>query len=194
MTDKDWWKRQLARKWGKEWLEAAACVCLLLWASVYFFVHEPLAAMAQEERGSAQKSRTDLILVDNYQNAHLDMAAYEKELTEHQARADRAMPDTLEQGKFLGMLQQEALRDHIELKQVMPKPVQQEGSLSILPVEIKMRCGYFALLAFLQGLDQCERYIQVEQTALHEENGMLNCSLLLRIYAWQETAKPEGKE
>lgn len=194
MTDKDWWKRQIARRWGKEWLEAAACVCLLLLAGGYFFIHEPLAAMEQEERASAQKSRADLTIVDNYQNAHLDMAAYEKELIEHQARADRAMPDTLEQGKFLGMLQQEALRNHIELRQVVPKPVQQEGNLSVLPVEIKMRCGYFALLSFLQGLEQGERYIQVEQTALREENGMLSCSLLLQIYAWHETAKTESKE
>lgn len=194
LTDKDWWKRQLERRWGKEWLEAAGCICLLLLTGGYFFVHEPLAAMEQEARLSAEKSRMDLTAVDNYQNAHLDMEAYEKELTEQQAHAEQAMPNVMEQGKFLGMLQQEALRNHVELKQVVPKPIQQEERLFILPIEVKMRCDYFSLLSFLQGLQQCDRYIQVERTALHEENGALDCSLLLRIYAWREAKKAESTE
>ena len=181
----------MAKRWGKEWLEIAGCACLLLLTGGYFFIHEPLNAMEQEARLSAEKSRTDLTVVDNYQNAHLDMAAYEKELAEHQAHADQAMPDTLEQGKFLGMLQQEALRSHIELKQVVPKTVQQNGQLSVLPVEVKMCCSYFSLLAFLQGLQQSERYVQVERTAVHEEDGALDCSLRLQIYAWNGKKEKE---
>lgn len=194
MTDKDWWKRFTDRKWSRKSLEAAGVICLLLLASGYFFIHKPLVDMEQEARQVAEKSRTDLVAVDNYQNNHMDMAAYEKELVEHQARANLAMPDSLEQGTFLGMLQQEALRNHIELKQVVPKPVQQDGNLLILPVEVKMHCDYFSLLSFLQGIKECERYIQIEHTAVHEDSGALNCSLQLRIYAWNETKETEDAE
>ncbi|SFT52356.1 Pilus assembly protein, PilO [Selenomonas sp. GACV-9] len=177
--------RQLA---GKEWLTAAAGACMVLGLGVYFFIHQPLREMQQAAATEAGQVQAQIVQVTNYQNAHLDLVAYEEELTKRQELADKALPSALEQGAFLSMLQREALRNHMELQQVTPQAVQQQESLQVLPVEVRFRCRYFDLLAFLRGLRESERYVQVERIKVKQQDGILLCALQLRIYAL-----PEGK-
>lgn len=176
--------RQLA---GKEWLAAAAAGSLVLGAVVMAFIHAPLQAERQACREEVRTLQRQIVAVTNYQNAHLDMSAYEQELTDRQARADKALPEELAQGDFLLLLQREAFRHHVALQQVTPQTVQKQADLQILPVEVKFCCTYFDLLDFLRGLRESERCIQVERTAVHQQDGRLACVLLLRIYAWAGT-------
>jgi len=173
--------RQLA---GREWLVAAAGSSLVLGAVVLWGIHEPLQAARQEYLRDAQVTQRQIVTVTNYQNAHLDLSAYGQELTDRKARADKALPAELAQGDFLSLLQREALRHHVALQQVTPQAVQRQQDMQVLPVEVRFRCTYFDLLAFLRGLRESERCIQVERTAVRQQEGRLDCVLVLRIYAW----------
>ena len=173
--------RQLA---GKEWLAAAAAGSLVLGAVVMAFIHVPLQAERQACREEVRTLQRQIVAVTNYQNAHLDLSAYGQELTDRKARADKALPAELAQGDFLSLLQREALRHHVALQQVTPQAVQRQQDMQVLPVEVRFRCTYFDLLAFLRGLRESERCIQVERTAVRQQEGRLDCVLVLRIYAW----------
>ena len=168
---------------GREWLGAAACVSVLVVLACYQFVQLPLQAARQEAMTETAKARAEVVAVENYQNAHLDFSAFEKDLLEQQARVDQALPDQLEQGRFLTTVQQLAFRHQVLLQSVTPGKVQEQDGVNALPVQLKFHCNYFALLAFLRELQATDRYISVDQMAIQVKDGSLDCDILLHIFA-----------
>lgn len=168
---------------GKEYLEAALALSLLLSLFLWFFVHGFLREMEGESAAEAMKDRKIVIAVQNYQNAHLDREAFMKEIVEAQQRADKAMPDEMEQGAFLSRLQQEAIGAGLKLRQVKPGEVDMEGDCRVLPVEVQMAGNYFQLLSFLRDLDKEERFMQLRDLKVHSEQGHLQCDMKICIFA-----------
>lgn len=178
----DWiWK--IKKPMGKEWLLISVGVSLLVLFFVYFFIHLPMQVRMEQAQAESQEMRQELQSIAAYRKAHATEPSYEKDLLERQARADRALPDRLEQGEFLGKLQQLAFQHKIKLMQVVPKVAAVRDGLQVMPVEVKFRSSYFELLSFLRSLREEARYIQVARTAVQEKDGALNCQLELRIYA-----------
>ncbi len=170
---------------GREWLGAAACLSMLLVLACYQFVELPLQSARQDAQAESAKVRAEVVAVENYQNAHLDFSAFEKDLLEQQVRADQALPDQLEQGRFLTEVQQQAIRHQVLLQSVTPGKVQSQDGVKVLPVQLRFHCSYFALLAFLREIQNSDRYISVQQTAIQVKEGLLDCEMLLHIFAME---------
>lgn len=185
MIGMDWLQKAKKPK-GKEWLLLSLGISLLCFALVYFFVHGPMQARREQAQTEALAMRREIQAVEAYRKAHAAEPSYEKDLLARQARADQALPDRLEQGVFLGKLQQLAFQHKIKLTQVVPKAAAVRDGLQVMPVEVRFRSSYFELLSFLRSLREDDRYIQVARTTVQEKDGALNCQLELRIYAVKE--------
>ena len=120
-------------------------------------------------------------------NAHRDMDTFGKEIAGHQEAALKAIPEELHQGEFLEFLQRLALGNRIELLGVVPGREVQEGEAVALPVQVRMRCGYFQLLDFMKGLQSGERFLQVRNAKIKSDNGNLVCQLDIAIFAMRKT-------
>ena len=185
------WLRKIKKTAGKEWLLASLVFSVMTCICVYFFVHVPMRQWTETARAETKDARQVLSSVEQYRAEHVDEHSYEKALLERQERADKALPDTMEQGVFLATLQRLAFQHKIKLTQVTPKAVAVREGLHIMPVEVKFRSSYFELLSFLRSLREEERFIQVTRTSVQEKDGALNCMLELRVYALTDSDKKD---
>lgn len=97
--------------------------CLTCFAALLlylFFVHLPLQEACASYEGRRAELRGRLAAVMNFKNVHGDMAAYAKELSDREVRAQRVLPMSLGQGVFLQELQQKALQSQVKLQKVVP--------------------------------------------------------------------------
>lgn len=170
---------------GREWLGAVVCVSVLLGVGFYEFVHLPLQDKLQAAISQNSKLQAEVVSIENYQNAHLDFSVFEKDLHEQQARADHALPMQLDQGAFLNVVQQQALRHQVQLQGVIPGKAEEKDGVKALPIQLNFRCSYFALLSFLRELQESERYVLVKQTAVQMKDGQLDCEIVLNIFAME---------
>lgn len=116
----EWLTKKVSHMTGNSWLKWSALVCVMMMAGWYWLIHEPLSAGRQKMEMEAEQAMAQTVAVENYQHAHLDFSVYQKDLSGQQERADKALPDEMEQGKFLGLLEYTAKRNHVELEQVEP--------------------------------------------------------------------------
>lgn len=103
----------------------ALLVCLTMLPLYFFCLHLPLRQAAQTYAVKAEQARGGMAEVMNFKNVHRDMEAYQKELAEHDARSEKALPAKLVQGEFLQDLQQKALKSQVQLHKVVPAELQQ---------------------------------------------------------------------
>lgn len=168
---------------GKE--KMALVCCTGIWILIAFFLF-PHAAW-QEEREQIYKEQAateqELIAVENFINAHGNMDEFYREMEEHQEHSLKAMPEEMEQGRFLEFLQRLALGCHVELLGVAPGEKIQEGDVAILPIRVQLRCRYFQLLDFLKGLQEGDRFLQVRDAKIHSDREGLACEIDLVIFA-----------
>lgn len=187
----------------------ALFVCLLMLPIYFFGLHLPLRQAAQTYAAKAEQARGDMAAVMNFRNVHRDMEAYQKELAEHDARSEKALPAKLVQGEFLQDLQQKALKSQVRLHKVAPAPLQTAkgshdadrthgadgadgtGGLQEMAVTIECEGSYFALLDFLRRLQQSERVLCIEESQLgrsekQSDEELLQCRLRIKAYAWPE--------
>lgn len=175
-------------------------------ADLLFGLHLPLRQAAQTYAAKASQARGDMAAVMNFRNVHRDMEAYQKELAEHDARSEKALPAKLVQGEFLQDLQQKALKSQVRLHKVAPVPLQTAkgshdadrthgadgtGGLQEMAVTIECEGSYFALLDFLRLLQQSERVLCIEESQLgrsekQSDGELLQCRLRIKAYAWPE--------
>lgn len=171
-------------------------VCLALLPIYFFCLHLPLQRAAQAYAVKAEQARGDAVAVMNFKNVHRDMEAYEKELAEHDARSEKALPEKLVQGEFLHELQQKALKSQVQLHKVVPSELQpmkgmqgkektaakvppeqnlrgadishgaEAAGLQELAVTVECEGSYFALLDFLRRLQQSERVLCLEESRI----------------------------
>ena len=169
---------------GEFLLIAAGCVM----AAAFFWnaIHLPLRERNEELRTETEMRAMQSAEIVNFMNGHPDFPQYMEELGKQRERADRALPDTLEQGRFLGMLQQCALDHDILLQEIVPAEIRQEKELYYLPIHLKLTCNYFQLLDFLEKLNSAERFMALQDMAVRKKEDALSCELTLHIYAITE--------
>lgn len=93
------------------------------------------------------------------------------------------LPESMEQGRFLSLLQQEALRHGVVLTEVMPGSARSTERFAELAVETEICGSYFQVLDFLEAMEQSGRFLRIENTKVKSENGLLHCRILFKIYA-----------
>lgn len=179
----EWLTKKVSHMTGSSWLKWSALVCVMMMAGWYWLIHEPLSVGRQKMEMEAEQAMAQTVAVENYQHAHLDFSVYQKDLSGQQERADKALPDEMEQGKFLGLLEYTAKRNHVELEQVEPGQTFQMEEACVLPIKVRFRCGYFDLLAFLREAGDGERFIRIDRVAVHGEHDGLDCTMNLSVFS-----------
>lgn len=181
--------KKLLRK-IKQYIDDGHCCLLLagggtLLAAVlfYFALHRPLAAAADECIHQAAADREAYTQVVNFQNAHLDMKEYQRDLGQRQKCVHQYLPDDMEQGSFILSLERLAVRSHLQLENVSPQKCVQTEDNCCLPVKLKVTGDYFALLKFLQGLENGERMVLVKNMSIAVKERTLEADMLLNIFA-----------
>ena len=170
---------------GMRKLQVSVAAAVILMAAFYFFVHLPLRAYCESNKDETAALKEEILELQNFQNAHLDLKTYRQELDARKARADKALPEHLEQGNFLGRIQADALGTGMEVQQAAPKEVSSlEGGYVALPVSLRVAGSYFELLDFLGRLRQEERFYQFRQLQVKDSgNGRLQAELMLVMFA-----------
>ena len=172
---------------------AALLLCL-------FFVHLPLQEACASYEGRRAELRGRLAAVMNFKNVHGDMAAYAKELSDREVRAQRVLPMSLGQGVFLQDLQQKALQSQVKLQKVVPAETRTVDGVQQMPVSISCSGSYFAVLDFLRRMQQSERLLSIHETRIEQrteaqsEVGALQCQLVVTAYAWPQSGAQDGME
>ena len=175
-------------------LAASITVCLIALLAYGALVHLPLRAEQAAYEKKAVELRTRLAAVMNFKNVHGDLAAYEKELSDREGRAERMLPQELGQGDFLQDLQHKALQSQVKLQKVAPAEASSVDGVREMPVAIACSGSYFSVLDFLRRLQQSERLLSIHETRIEQQaqgkDGMLQCQLVVTAYAWsQDEAK-----
>lgn len=178
---------------GASVLYVTAGICALFGVLFFLLVHLPLREATYYARTDAEEAKAEYIRVANFRNAHLDMASYEKTLSDHEAQGEKALPSELEEGAFLRTLHRAAIESNITLRQVTPKEIKTEDGIRALPVEVAFHCDYFTLLDFLQSLQGTDRFICVKEMKLSKKDSGLDCEVQLVIYAMEGDAPQEDE-
>ena len=177
--------------------------CLTCFAALLlylFFVHLPLQEACASYEGRRAELRGRLAAVMNFKNVHGDMAAYAKELSDREVRAQRVLPMSLGQGVFLQELQQKALQSQVKLQKVVPAETRTVDGVQQMPVSISCSGSYFAVLDFLRRMQQSERLLSIHETRIEQrteaqsEVGALQCQLVVTAYAWPRGGAQDGME
>ena len=177
--------------------------CLTCFAALLlylFFVHLPLQEACASYEGRRAELRGRLAAVMNFKNVHGDMAAYAKELSDREVRAQRVLPMSLGQGVFLQDLQQKALQSQVKLQKVVPAETRTVDGVQQMPVSISCSGSYFAVLDFLRRMQQSERLLSIHETRIEQrteaqsEVGALQCQLVVTAYAWPQSGAQDGME
>lgn len=172
-------------------LQIAAVIAAMMVLFWYNFIHLPLSASTRLAEAELGRTRAELTRLVNFQNAHLDMAAYEQAVTEADASASRALPSELMPSEFISIVQREALRAQVRLTSLAPGDVTELSELGVveLPITVTARAGYFQLLDFLGALADSPRFLLVKGMAIEQKDGELECQITIAIYA----RAPENK-
>ena len=177
--------------------------CLTCFAALLlylFFVHLPLQEACASYEGRRAELRGRLAAAMNFKNVHGDMAAYAKELSDREVRAQRVLPMSLGQGVFLQELQQKALQSQVKLQKVVPAETRTVDGVQQMPVSISCSGSYFAVLDFLRRMQQSERLLSIHETRIEQrteaqsEVGALQCQLVVTAYAWPQSGAQDGME
>ena len=177
--------------------------CLTCFAALLlylFFVHLPLQEACASYEGRRAELRGRLAAVMNFKNVHGDMAAYAKELSDREVRAQRVLPMSLGQGVFLQELQQKALQSQVKLQKVVPAETRTVDGVQQMPVSISCSGSSFAVLDFLRRMQQSERLLSIHETRIEQrteaqsEVGALQCQLVVTAYAWPQSGAQDGME
>ena len=172
--------------------------CLTCFAALLlylFFVHLPLQEACASYEGRRAELRGRLAAVMNFKNVHGDMAAYAKELSDREVRAQRVLPMSLGQGVFLQELQQKALQSQVKLQKVVPAETRTVDGVQQMPVSISCSGSYF-----LRRMQQSERLLSIHETRIEQrteaqsEVGALQCQLVVTAYAWPQDGAQDGME
>lgn len=159
---------------------AFSLLLIFIW---YSFISLPLAdEKAAATAELAQKTNQQITLA-NFQNKHLDMAAYEEMLLASENNANNSLPDEIAASEFISTIQQLALANNLKIQKITPQEIVINNNVSECPLNVTVTAGYFDLLNFLAALKESPRFMLVKAADIAAKNGVLTCTLTISIYA-----------
>ena len=171
---------------GQRFFVLALAGTLLLLLFFYVVLHRPLQMAAADFRQQGAQAEKTVTAIANFQNAHLPLHDYQRELGRRERRARQALPGSMEQGEFLVALDRLAVRSHLRILSVVPGKAAADEGRHCLPVKLQLTGNYFSLLHFLQGLQQGERLVVINSLTVKQgkdREDALTAELGLRIFS-----------
>ena len=150
-----------------------------------------------------QKIVKDGIEILNFKSKHGDLNEYIKKLDERYQDTNIFLPEKIEQGEFIKDLQQKALENQVKIIAIIPGKIQsfveeksddqKENSelmkdIVMLPINLKIDCGYIQLLNFLKAIETNERITQIKNFSIVSKGDgeNLSCELNIIIFALEK--------
>ena len=175
----------------------------LLMVIFYFAFHEPLQKDILKMNLETQKIVKDGIEILNFKSKHGDLNEYIKKLEERYQDTNIFLPEKIEQGEFINDLQQKALENQVKIIAIIPGKIQsfveeksddqKENSelmkdIVMLPINLKIDCGYIQLLNFLKAIETNERITQIKNFSIVSKGDgeNLSCELNIIIFALEK--------
>ncbi|BAL83737.1 hypothetical protein SELR_20290 [Selenomonas ruminantium subsp. lactilytica TAM6421] len=149
----------------------------------FLLVHMPLKQAAQEYRNEASAAAGEVVVIGNFQNAHLNRKEYQAELDKRQQRAMLAIPDKMDMSRFIVEIERLAQQSRLQLQLIRPQKGNDDMDIACLSLRLCLQGGYFSLLKFMQGLQNGERLVQVHNVTVRTEGQDLVTDLVVNIYA-----------
>ena len=162
-------------------LVPAILAAVFLAAAFHQWCYVPQRAELAGLAGELEEQRQAAAAVQGFMNMHADEKERSAALSERSAALEKRLPKSMGQGAFLALLEREALHEKLTLAAVVPGQLEEEGGTSRLPLDVELH-----LLAFLKGLERSERFVRVESTEIHSDDGRLHVKLKLSIFAEKE--------
>ena len=176
---------------------------ILLMVIFYFAFHEPLQKDILKMNLETQKIVKDGIEILNFKSKHGDLNEYIKKLDERYQDTNIFLPEKIEQGEFIKDLQQKALENQVKIIAIIPGKIQsfieeksddqKENSdlmkdVLMLPINLKIDCGYIQLLNFLKAIETNERITQIKNFSIVSKGDgeNLSCELNIIIFALEK--------
>ncbi|MBR1728667.1 MAG: type 4a pilus biogenesis protein PilO [Selenomonadaceae bacterium] len=176
---------------------------ILLMVIFYFAFHEPLQKDILKMNLETQKIVKDGIEILNFKSKHGDLNEYIKKLDERYQDTNIFLPEKIEQGEFINDLQQKALENQVKIVAIIPSKIQpfiEENSddqkensdlmkdIVMLPINLKIDCGYIQLLNFLKAIETNERIMQIKNFSIVSKGDgeNLSCELNIIIFALEK--------
>lgn len=168
---------------GINLLKLSIVGCLLLIFIWYSCIYLPLLDEKATAAAELEQKINQQVTLSNFQNEHLDMAAYEKTLLESANNASQSLPDEIAASEFISTLQNLALANHLKIQKIMPQEIVTNNGISECQLNVTVTAGYFDLLSFLAALNDSPRFMLVKAADITAKNGTLTCTLTISIYA-----------
>ena len=156
---------------------------MLMTAAFVYFVHLPLADEILDREQQAQEIAEQNIAVENFLNAHLNLAEYEEEVNSRHFAALSALPEDISEGRFIEVINNAATKCGVAVYLIKPEKMRAEGEVTVLPITLKCTADYFSLLDFIDELDNAPLFIGKHDMFVAEKGNYLDCSLEIEIYA-----------
>lgn len=168
---------------GKRLLLGTAGACVALFFLFLLFVHQPLQASREAEKAKQQQDELLYTKIANFKNAHMGEASPEAALETRRQQVDANLPEAMQQGGFLAMLQRTATEDGVHIREIKPEKLEEREGYAALPITLTIQADYFSLLDFLRDIEKLERFVSISDFSVVEEKGKLRCTMKFFIYA-----------
>ena len=162
---------------------ALALLTVLLGAAFFRWGYLPQEEEIARIEAQVAQDKEELVRIQNFMNANMGVSDRTKEMKSRLTTAKRRLPEEMDQGGFIALLEREAQHERIVLSAVAPGKAAAEGEALRLPIDVEMEGDYFRFLAFLQALEASERFIRVESTEIRSDEGKLHIKLCLSIFS-----------
>ena len=173
----------LKRRGGKAWFWLSCAISSALAAGFLFAVHLPLReelALAREESAICG---AEILEIENFMNENGDMKVYEAEALKKKELADRALPDMVNESALVAFINGCAASRNLSLLSAIPGRQAADRGISVIPIQIKLRCDYFQLMDFLGDIDGSGRYLEVGNLSVKGVDGELECKMDIIAYS-----------
>ena len=191
-------------EFGKKSALIAVFFCLVFITAFWSFYHIP---KQQEILKMELEYKKMLKIEDNiliYKSKYGDLDEYMQKVEERYELASKSLPDRMQQGEFIRLLQQIAVETQVNITALSPDSVKNVikateddikdkdtklmENVTKLPISVKIECGYVQLINFLKAIEDSERLTQIKNLSIvSKDNGeRLICELNIIIFALEK--------
>ena len=185
-------------KWNKKTTISIALACLL-----FIFVFWYISHISSQQRISQVNLERQKLFqisdnIQEYNSKYGNLDDYIFDLEELYQSSSDTLPDQMQQGQFINLMQQIALDNQVKVLSLELSDIQllnkeanessNEFALNKLPIVVKVESSYNSLINFLKAIEDSERLVKVDNFSMTSKGtgDDLICNLELTIFSLEQ--------
>ena len=154
----------------------------------YVLLLGPQAVRLGELRAQYNIETRRVQVIEAFALANPEADKYLAELDQRVAQVNKMLPNDLDMSECLRQIEMAAKTGGVQLLQVKPSLAVNKKGYREAPVEIIIKGTFWETLKFLKTLEDGPRFNSVTSLAVHSDQGMLECKLVVAIYSYGEAS------